>query len=226
MGLELRDVTKAYDVGDKKKKVLDEVSLTIEDGELVAICGKSGAGKSTLIHMLGLLDKPDSGKILIDEVDASSLSEQKKAAMRNKKLGFVLQDFGLIEGETAYNNVRVPLLLGSVKFGQIDGLVSEKLKELDIYELAEKDVSLLSGGEKQRVAIARAIVNNPDYILADEPTGSLDSANAANVMGILKKLNKEGKTVVIVTHDMEIANMCDRIIHIMDGKTSTDKTNN
>jgi putative ABC transport system ATP-binding protein len=226
MGLELRDVTKAYDVGDKKKKVLDEVSLTIEDGELVAICGKSGAGKSTLIHMLGLLDKPDSGKILIDEVDASSLSEQKKAAMRNKKLGFVLQDFGLIEGETAYNNVRVPLLLGSVKFGQIDGLVSEKLKELDIYELAEKDVTLLSGGEKQRVAIARAIVNNPDYILADEPTGSLDSANAANVMGILKKLNKEGKTVVIVTHDMEIANMCDRIIHIKDGKTSTDKTNN
>jgi putative ABC transport system ATP-binding protein len=226
MGLELRDVTKAYDVGDKKKKVLDEVSLTIEDGELVAICGKSGAGKSTLIHMLGLLDKPDSGKILIDEVDASSLSEQKKAAMRNKKLGFVLQDFGLIEGETAYNNVRVPLLLGSVKFGQIDGLVSEKLKELDIYELAEKDVTLLSGGEKQRVAIARAIVNNPDYILADEPTGSLDSANAANVMGILKKLNKEGKTVVIVTHDLEIANMCDRIIHIKDGKTSTDKTNN
>ena len=217
MAIVIENILKAFGKNDNERKVLDGVSLKINEGDFLAICGKSGAGKSTLMHILGMLDVPDKGKYFLDETDVLALSDGKKAKLRNAKIGFVLQDFGLIEGESVSNNVRIPLLLGKCKLRDIQNKVLDKLCMLGIEDLAKKDVSLLSGGEKQRVAIARAIVGEPEYIFADEPTGSLDSENAVMVMDIFKKIRDKGKTIVIVTHDEELAKQCDKIIYICDG---------
>lgn len=218
MGIFMEHITKTFYL-DKEYKcpVLKDISITIDTGELIAIKGKSGAGKSTLLHIIGCLDTPTSGCYRIGETDMTKLPPKELARFRNEKFGFVMQDFGLIRDETVFENVSLPLLFSHVPFRKIAQKTDEQLERIGISHLRNKAVELLSGGEKQRVAIARALINNPDYILADEPTGSLDSSNSEMIMQIMKTLNQEGKTVIIITHDDMIANACNRIIHIKDG---------
>lgn len=218
MGIFMEHITKTFYL-DKEYKcpVLKDISITIDTGELIAIKGKSGAGKSTLLHIIGCLDTPTSGCYRIGETDMTKLPPKELARLRNEKFGFVMQDFGLIRDETVSENVSLPLLFSHVPFRKIAQKTDEQLERIGISHLRNKAVELLSGGEKQRVAIARALINNPDYILADEPTGSLDSSNSEMIMQIMKTLNQEGKTVIIITHDDMIANACNRIIHIKDG---------
>ena len=218
MGIVLREAVKKYPLGDggKEQVVLNGLSLTVRDGEMVAVRGKSGAGKSTLLHILGLLDVMDSGSYLLDDKDVSRLGNKEMARTRNKKIGFILQDYGLVEDETVLYNVGLPLMFSSVKLSKIQPIAREKLKKAGVEDLGDKKVSVLSGGEKQRVAIARALVNDPDYIMADEPTGALDTGNADRVIEILKQLNDEGKTIIIVTHDDAVASACKRVITIED----------
>lgn len=214
----MEHITKTFHKGQACEcPVLKDISITVDAGELIAIKGKSGAGKSTLLHIIGCLDTPTSGRYRIDGQDMTQLRPKELARFRNEKLGFVLQDFGLIRDETVFENVSLPLLFSRVPFREITQKTDEQLEKAGIAHLREKSVELLSGGEKQRVAIARALINDPDYILADEPTGSLDSSNADMILQMLKTLNQAGKTVIIITHDDTIANACNRIFHIQDG---------
>ena len=220
MGIVCKNIVKKYVTKDKEREqtVLNQLSFEIQSGEMVAIRGRSGAGKSTLLHILGLLDVMDSGIYMLDGTDVSQLNNKKMAKARNEKIGFILQDYGLIEEETVLYNVELPLLFSTVKLGRIKDIALEKLRKTGVEHLADKKVSVLSGGEKQRVAIARALVNEPDYIMADEPTGSLDTGNADLVVSILKQLNQEGKTIIMVTHDDGVAHACKRIVRIEDGR--------
>jgi len=199
-------------------KVLKGINLTIEKGEMVAIKGSSGAGKSTLLHILGCLDRPTKGIYQLDGMDMTKASSTELSKIRNKKFGFVMQHFALVEEDNALQNAGIPLLFGKTKFSLIDVLAMERLRQLGIENLAKQRVSKLSGGEKQRIAIARALVNQPGVILADEPTGALDKENAALIMRIFKDLNAQGITIIIVTHEEFVANICKRIITISDGR--------
>ncbi len=198
-------------------EALRGVSLTIEDGEMVAIIGKSGAGKSTLLHILACIDSYESGEYKIDDVLIQKLSERQYARIRNEKIGMVMQDFALVDDFSAIENVMLPLDFASKKKPNRKALAMKALQSVGMDSMAKKPVNKLSGGQKQRVAIARAIVNEPSVILADEPTGALDTKTAAEIMGVFKQLNQQGKTVIIVTHDMGVAQQCDRIIEISDG---------
>lgn len=220
MGLELSNIYKEYEINrdNEIQSVLNGVNLTIADGEMIAIMGKSGAGKSTLLHIIGLLDVCDRGNYKLDGEDISDFTNKQRAKIRNEKIGFVLQDFGLVEDETVMENVSLLLMLSRTSMKKIREVALEKMKKVGVEHLSNKKVSVLSGGEKQRVAIARALVCDPEYIMADEPTGALDSVNAEKIMSILSSLNKEGKTVIIVTHDETVAKKCGRIITIKDGK--------
>lgn len=213
----LEKVTKIYNAKKQNKyPALKNISLEISDGELCAIMGKSGSGKTTLLHIIGMLDDFNYGKYLFYDIDVASCSDSKLSKLRADKIGFVKQDFALIEDYSVIDNVMLPLYpIGSKNKRQ---KALKAIEKLGISELANKEASQLSGGEKQRAAIARAIVNDPPIILADEPTGSLDSKTARDIMDVFKQLNAEGKTVVIVTHDQEIAQRCDRIIEISDGE--------
>jgi len=199
-------------------KILNGIDLFIEKGEMVAVKGSSGAGKSTLLHILGCLDKPTSGVYKLEGVDVASESSDRLSKIRNKKFGFVMQHFALVEDDDVLQNVAIPLLFCNTSFSLIDALAMERLHQLGIESLARQKVSKLSGGEKQRVAIARALVNQPEIILADEPTGALDKENSIMIMNIFKDLNTQGKTIIIVTHEEFIANSCDRTITISDGR--------
>ncbi len=218
----LRNVTKIY---NRKKanefEALHGISLEIADGEMVAVIGKSGAGKSTLLHILACIDSYESGEYHIDETLVKKLTERKSAQIRNEKIGMVMQDFALVEDFTALENVMLPLEFAKRKKTGRKQLALNALWSVGMEELAKKPVSKLSGGQKQRVAIARAIVNEPTVILADEPTGALDSGTAQEIMDVFKLLHEQGKTVIIVTHDMGIAQQCERIIEITDGKLAT-----
>lgn len=214
MGIVLKNIVKTY---DSKKNILNGISLEIKRGQLMAIQGKSGAGKSTLLHIIGCLDTRTRGEYILDEIDVSEYNKNKIARLRNRKFGFVMQDFGLINEDTVYANVALPLFLGDTRMKFIAEMVEKQLESLGILNLKGRRVESLSGGEKQRVAIARALINNPEYILADEPTGALDTTNTDLIMKILCELNKQGKTVVIVTHDREIAIQCNEVIQIVDG---------
>jgi len=202
-------------------KALAGIELSIEKGEMVAVKGPSGAGKSTLLHIIGCLDKPTNGVYRLDGADVSKASHAELSKIRNKKFGFVMQHFALVEEDSALQNVGIPLLFGKTPFSQIDALAMERLRQLGIENLAKQKVSKLSGGEKQRVAIARALVNQPEIILADEPTGALDTKNSIMIMEIFKDLNAQGKTIIIVTHENFVADACNRIITISDGRIIT-----
>lgn len=214
--IELQNVTKIYNPKKHNQfRALNKISLVINDGEFCAIIGKSGSGKSTLLHILGLLDT-FSGKYIFGKRNITKLKESASSKLRAAKIGFVKQDFALIEEYSALDNVMLPLYPIRARDKKKKAL--KAIAKLGISHLAAKEVSQLSGGEKQRVAIARAIVNDPKIILADEPTGALDSKTAAEIMNVFRSLNSEGKTVIIVTHDLSIAKQCGRIIEISDGE--------
>lgn len=217
--IKLTNIQKIYNKGKSNEfEALKGISLTIKDGELVAIIGKSGAGKSTLLHILACIDSYEDGKYVVDDVLVKNLSEKKLAEIRNSKIGIVMQDFALVDDFSCIENVLLPLDFAAKKKFDRKELALAALKSVGMDSMAKKPVNKLSGGQKQRVAIARAIVNKPSIILADEPTGALDSKTATEIMELFRELNKNGHTVIIVTHDLEIANQCDRIIEISDGK--------
>ena len=218
--IELKNIDKTYNLGKPNAfKALDDVSLTIKDGEMVAIIGKSGAGKSTLMHIIGCIDDFESGTYILNGEDISKIKEGKRSNIRNKDVGIVMQDFALVEDYTAIENVMVPLFFSKEKSKESKKeRAKAALRKLGIEELASKRVNKLSGGQKQRVAIARAIVNNPGILLADEPTGALDVKTSAEMLGVFKELNEQGITVIIITHDMEVAKACGRVIEISDGR--------
>lgn len=219
--IEIKNIQKTYNYGKSNAfQALNDVSLTINAGEMVAIIGKSGAGKSTLMHILGCIDEFESGKYYLNGEDVSSLNEKKRAQIRNSKIGIVLQDFALVESYSVIENVMLPLYFSKGIKGKKEKMAKaiDVLKQMEMYEFVDKKVNKLSGGQKQRVAIARAMINNPKILLADEPTGALDVKMSAEIMSIFEKLNKQGTTVIIITHDMEIAKKCGRIIEISDGR--------
>lgn len=217
--IKISNITKKYNPKKSNEfEALHGVSCEINDGELVAVIGKSGAGKSTLLHILACIDNYQEGKYTIDGTLVKNLSEKQYAKIRNEKIGMVMQDFALVEDFTALENVMIPLNFSKQKIKNKKEKALAALKSVGIGELAKKPCNKLSGGQKQRVAIARAIVNEPSMILADEPTGALDTKTSAEIMALFKSLNKQGRTVVIVTHDPKIAEQCDRIIEISDGR--------
>lgn len=215
----LNNVKKIYNQGKTNEfEALHGISLTIEDGEMAAVIGKSGAGKSTLLHILACIDTCEGGEYTIDGAPTSHLSERKAAQIRNEKIGIVMQDFALVEDFSALENVLLPLEFAQKKQTNRRQLAMNALNAVGMGEMAKKPVNKLSGGQKQRVAIARAIVNQPSVILADEPTGALDSKTASEIMDVFRTLHEQGKTVIIVTHDMGVAKQCERIIEIADGQ--------
>ena len=218
--LELKDIKKHYNMGkDVVTKALDGVSLSIDEGCFVAIMGASGSGKSTLMHMIGLLDNPTSGQILLNGKDISGLKEKQLAQVRNITLGFVFQQFNLLPKTSALENVILPLLYSDVPKKKRIDLGIEMLKKVGLEDKMKNTPAQLSGGQQQRVAIARALINNPQIILADEPTGNLDSKSGANIMEFFHYLHeKEGRTIVFVTHDMDLAKEAKRMIIIKDGQ--------
>ncbi len=216
--IKIENVTKIYNPKRSNEfEALHSVSAEIQDGELVAIIGRSGAGKSTLLHILACIDSYQEGEYSIDGTLIKDLSERQYAKIRNEKIGMVMQDFALVEDFTALENVMIPLNFSKKKIKGKKEKAFAALRSVGIEELAKKPCNKLSGGQKQRVAIARAIVNEPSMILADEPTGALDTKTSAEIMELFKALNKQGRTVVIVTHDMSVAEQCERIIEISDG---------
>ena len=217
--LKIENLTKTYNY--KKSNAftaLKDVSLEVEDGEMLAIIGKSGAGKSTLLHIIGCIDKFEKGSYTIDGTDVHSLSDNKLAKIRNEKVGIVMQDFALIDEYSVIENVMIPLNFSKKKLGKPKELAMKALERVGIANLAKKPVSKLAGGQKQRVAIARAIVNDPSFILADEPTGALDTKTSSEIMELFTELNKSGKTVIIITHDLTVADKCKRKVEISDGR--------
>ena len=218
--IQIKNLVKIYNKGKTNEFcALKGIDLSIEEGEMVAIIGKSGAGKSTLLHILATIDSYDKGSYLVDGVSVGDLKEKDRARFRNQKIGIVMQDYALIDEYTIEENVQIPLIFGKVKGNDVRReKIMTALKNVGLDELAKKPVRQLSGGQKQRVAIARALVNNPAFLLADEPTGALDSKTSGEIMDVFEKLNQGGKTVIIVTHDMEVAARCGRVIEISDGE--------
>lgn len=219
--IQLKNVSKKYLVDGKPFYALREVNLQIDRGESVAIRGRSGAGKSTLLHILGCLDTYSEGDYFLDGKDLAELSVSEAARLRNAYFGFVLQDFSLINHQTALYNVMSPMLFNKTPFRIMKEKAMAALEAMGVAEQAKKDVLAMSGGQRQRVALARAIVCDPPVLLADEPTGSLDSETETEIMELLSGLHRQGKTLLIVTHDDSVAAYCDRTVTLSDGKLST-----
>ncbi len=224
--IECKDIKKIYVNGEVETAALKDVSFRINEGEFVSIIGPSGSGKSTLMHILGALDTPTSGEYILDGKEVSKLSDDELADLRRNKIGFVFQSFNLLPRTTALRNVMLPLLYTKMPYKEREKNAREALIKTGLEE--EKYLNLsnqLSGGQMQRVAIARALMNNPSIMLADEPTGNLDTKTSRKVMDIFKKLNENGHTIVLITHEMEVANFANRIISIRDGLIESDKKN-
>lgn len=223
--IEINNVKKIYNPGENEVRALDGVSLKIENGEFVAIIGQSGSGKSTLMNMLGLLDKCTSGEYYMDGVDVSKMDDDELSDIRNKKIGFIFQGFNLIPSLTAKGNVELPLIYRGMKKAERSELSTKALEMVGLGQRMDHLPSEMSGGQQQRVAIARAVAAKPPIILADEPTGNLDSKSGAEVMKIIKDLHNGGRTIILITHDNEIALEAQRIIRIHDGRIVEDKMN-
>lgn len=219
----LRNINKIYSDKHVEVKALCNLSLVIEKGDMIAIMGASGSGKSTLLNIIGCLDRPTSGEYLLDGEKIEKCSEKERALLRNSKFGFVIQDFALVERYTVKKNVYLPLTYTHKNYNSKNRQVDNILLKLGILDKKNTLSYKLSGGQRQRVAIARAIVNNPDIILADEPTGALDRKTGTEVIRIFQELNKDNKTVIIVTHDMKVARMCRRVLYIQDGEIVTEQ---
>jgi putative ABC transport system ATP-binding protein len=218
--IELENVTKVYRMGEVEVYALNGVSLSIKQGEMLSIVGTSGSGKSTMLNLLGCLDRPTSGRYLLDGIDVSRLNDNRLAELRSKKFGFVFQDFNLLSRATALSNVELPLVYSGG--GSKRQRAMEALERVGLGKRARHKPTELSGGEQQRVAIARALVNSPSLILADEPTGNLDSASTEEIIAIFQQLHREGITVAIVTHEADIAAKTQRVIRLRDGKVASD----
>lgn len=221
--IELEAITKTFTNGPEKVDVLKNIHLTIEEGELIAIMGPSGSGKSTLMNIIGFLDRPSSGRYFLNGKEMKNMTDQELARIRNRTIGFVFQQFHLLPRLTALKNVELPLIYAGVKKRERLERAKEALEKVGLAERIDYLPNKLSGGQKQRVAIARAIVNHPQIILADEPTGALDSKTSAQIMELFTKLNREeGTTIVVVTHERGVAAYADRIVYVKDGKITQD----
>lgn len=222
--IELQNIRKIYQVGDEEVRALDGVTLSVEDHEFVAICGASGSGKSTLMNIVGCLDTADEGSYYIDGQNIMDLSEHDLAVMRNKKIGFIFQQFNLLPKLTAYENVELPLIYQGLSAKERKSRVEESLEKVGLENRIYHRPNQLSGGQQQRVAVARALATHPSLILADEPTGNLDTKNGTEVMDLFQTLCREnGATLIVVTHDERIAARADRIVRIEDGSVTSDE---
>ncbi len=215
--VDIRDMCKVYNPGENEVRALDHVNLTINENEFVAIIGQSGSGKSTLMNMLGCLDIPTSGSYFLHDQDVSHLSDDELSDIRNKEIGFIFQGFNLIQNLTAIENVELPLIYRGVSKKERTRMSETALQKVGLENRKTHKPSEMSGGQQQRVAIARAIAQAPPVVLADEPTGNLDSASSKEIMEILKGLHAEGRTIILITHDNDIAAQAERVIKIMDG---------
>lgn len=216
--IEMVDITKIYKLEDVETMALKDIHLTVKKGDFVAIRGRSGSGKSTLMHIIGLLDIPTSGKYILNGTDVSTLNEDELAYQRNREIGFVFQQFNLLTRATAVDNVILPAIYAGMGSKERVEKAVELLTELGLEDHLNKRPNQMSGGQQQRVAIARALINDPEIILADEPTGNLDTKSGDDVMKTLKELNKEGKTIVLITHEADIAAQAKQIWQLEDGK--------
>jgi len=221
--IETHSITKIYKTGKVEFKALDNVSLKIKKGDFIALMGPSGSGKSTLMNLLGCLDRTTSGEITFEGQNLSTASDNQLAEIRNKKIGFVFQTFNLVPSLSALKNVALPMTLGGIPKSSRETAAMDLLRKMGLENWARNLPSELSGGQQQRVAIARALANNPAVILADEPTGNLDSATGIQVMDVLFKINKEGKTIILVTHDSSLKRYVNRVITMKDGAISERK---
>ena len=220
--IRMHDLTKAYRTEDVETTALNEINLAVEAGEFIAIMGPSGCGKSTLLNVLGMLDSPDSGSYEFDGEDVAGYAENRLAAIRKEIIGFIFQSFNLVDELTVAENVMLPLLYQKVPARERDERVQKVLERVGIAHRAEHRPPQLSGGQQQRVAVARAVISNPKLILADEPTGNLDSANGEEVLGLLNQLNGDGTTIIMVTHDRGHADHASRIVNMLDGRVLTE----
>lgn len=223
--IHIENMKKIYNPGENEVRALDGIDLDIEKGDLVAIVGHSGSGKSTLMNMLGCLDTPTSGKYVLDGQDVASMTDNQLADVRNKEIGFIFQGFNLISNLDAVGNVELPLVYRGVSKNERKQLAMEALKSVGLEDRMKHKPNEMSGGQQQRVAIARAIAAKPPVILADEPTGNLDSASSREIMEILKGMHRSGETLILITHDNGIAAQAKRVVRIMDGKIESDMLN-
>ena len=216
--INIKGLNKYYPLGKERFHALKDIDLEVKQGEMLCLTGRSGSGKSTLLHVIGLLDTFESGEYLFDGSTVRELSDSRRAALRNAAIGFIMQDFALVSDRSVLFNVMLPLMFGKTSLSQAKKLAAESLEKVGIADQKNKRVNQLSGGQKQRVAIARAMVTQPSIILADEPTGALDTATGNQIMELFGELNGEGNTIVIVTHNEEIGCACPYQIRIRDGK--------
>ena len=223
--IHIENMKKIYNPDENEVRALDGIDLDIEKGDLVAIVGHSGSGKSTLMNMLGCLDTPTSGKYVLDGQDVASMTDNQLADVRNKEIGFIFQGFNLISNLDAVGNVELPLVYRGVSKNERKQLAMEALKSVGLEDRMKHKPNEMSGGQQQRVAVARAVAAKPPIILADEPTGNLDTKSTQEIMEILKELHRSGRTVIIITHDEEIASQAHRVIRILDGRIEEDYCN-
>lgn len=221
--VEIKNIKKEYTLGGETVTALDKVSFTVNKGDFIAIIGPSGSGKSTLMNMIGCLDTPDSGEYYLDGQNVFSLKSKQLAEVRNHKIGFIFQSFNLLTKQSAFENVELPLVYRGIGSKERKEIALQALKKVGLLERAGHKPTELSGGQQQRVAIARALAGNPPILLADEPTGALDSKTGVEVMNLMKDLNRQGHTIILITHDLEIAKQAKRVIRIQDGRLAEER---